>query len=129
MAYATVNDLEARWRPLSDAEKPRAEVLLDDAAALIDTACPSLADRIADGDESASRAALMVSCSIVKRAMISPVDQAPMSQYQQTAGPFSQSGTFANPSGDLYLTKADKRLLGCGQQVAFTVPLIPEPEQ
>ena len=29
-----------------------------------------------------------------------------------TAGPYTQSWTFANPSGDMYLTKMEKRLLG-----------------
>lgn len=34
MAYATVNDLESRWRDLTPSESERAETLLDDAASV-----------------------------------------------------------------------------------------------
>ena len=36
MAYATVSELEDRWRTLSPLERQRAQVMLEDAAALID---------------------------------------------------------------------------------------------
>ena len=116
MAYAEIGDLEARWRPLSDDEKTRAGTLLDDAAVIIDTACPP-ASPLTD-----AAARKMVSCSIVKRAMSAPagVDGA-VTSVQQGAGPYQQTTQYANPNGDLYLTKADRRLLGCGRQEAFTI--------
>jgi len=128
MAYATVTDLEARWRPLSDAEKARAGVLLGVASRKVRALCKGIDQRIANDDLDPDLVTDVV-CEMVKRGMATPVDQLPITQIQQTGGPFSESKTFANPSGDLYLTKADKKLLGCGGQVAFTVPLIPEPEQ
>ena len=124
--FATVGDLEARWRPLTPAEESTATVLLSDASARVRVECPDIDARLEavpptlDAD-----IPKMIACAMVKRAMLAPVDQAPMSQMQQTAGPFSQSGTFVNPTGDLYLTKAEKRLLGCGAQEAFTVAAMP----
>ena|SRR5690554_3356965 len=120
--YADPDDLTERWRPLTSDETSRADVLLADAAVKIRAACPDVDARIESGDLD-PEIPKIVSCDMVRRAMLSPVDQAPMQQMQQTAGPFSHSGTFVNPTGDLYLTKAEKQMLGCGGQRAFTVRL------
>lgn len=120
-AFATVDDLEARWRTLSSAEKSRAVVLLDDASAMIRASAAGIDERISDGDLDAG-VPLLVVCAMVKRAMLAA--EAPgVKTTQETAGPFSQSFTYANPMGDLYLTAAEKKLLGVGAQVGFTVPM------
>ena len=106
-AFATVGDLEARWRPLSDAEKARAEVLLDDASVLV------AGSGARTGSAEAKR---IVVCSMVKRVMMSPVDRPSVESAQTTVGPFSESLSYANPSGDLYMTSAEKRMLGIGRQ-------------
>lgn len=119
MAYATIEDLEARWRPLTSTEEDRAETLLGDAAVRLDVEClPS-----DPPTEAELNARLIVSCEMVKRAIGMPTDGPMVENYQETTGPFSNSGKFLNPYGDLYLTKNDRRLLGCGGQVAFTIPL------
>lgn len=120
--YATVQDVEDRWRTLSDAEKTRAEVLLDDAAVEIDSACaPSVPPT-----EAELSARLIVSCRMVKRAMATSggVEGVGVESIQAGAGPFQQTQKFSNPSGDLYLTRADRKLLGCGKQTAYTVPMV-----
>lgn len=117
MAYATASDLEARWRPLSDAERLRAGVLLEDAATIIDT----LVD--VDPENPVQTAALMqVSCSMVQRAMTSSENgMFGVSQQTISADIYSQSMTMANPSGDLYLTSMEKRLLGIGGAYVVSV--------
>lgn len=123
--YATSQDLADRWRPLTTEEAARADVLLADAAVRIRAACSTVDERLAaDPQELDPDIPKLVSVEMVRRAMLAPVDQAAMTQIQQTAGPFSQGGTFANPTGDLYLTKAEKQMLGCGGQQAFTVPAV-----
>lgn len=121
MGYAEIADLEARWRTLTADEKDRAEVLLEDAAVRLDAQCPP-SDPPTE-QELAVRE--IVSCEMVKRAMISASgsDGAGVTSVQMGAGPYQQTTQYTNPTGDLYLTKADKRLLGCGAQVAFTVPM------
>lgn len=116
IAFATVDDLVARWRVLSDSEERQAEVLLDDASDLIRTECPRYA---AANPMTLKR----IACAIVKRAMLTGDDAAGISQYTQTAGPFSESLTYSNPAGDLYLTSAEKRSLGYGRQRAFSISL------
>lgn len=122
MPYADVIDLEARWRTLSDPERARAQVLLDDAAVRLDAACPA-SDPPTTQELSAR---LIVSCEMVKRAMATPggIDGLGVTSLQSGAGPFQETQQFSNPTGDLYLTKGDRKLLGCGAQVAFTVPMV-----
>jgi hypothetical protein len=125
--FATTDDLEQRWRPLDSDEETRAAVLLGDAAVRIRVACPGIDAKIAATPPAMPEldpdVPKIISCEMVKRAMLSPVDQPPMSQTQETVGPFSRGGTYVNPTGDLYLTKAEKQMLGCGGQQAFTVPM------
>lgn len=110
MAFATVADLEARWRDLSDAEEARASVLLDDAAAYLQ----SLVE--VDPDDEVQAANLkMVSCNMVKRAMSSAASDAfGVTNATATMGPFSQQVAYANPSGDMYVSKSERAILGIG---------------
>lgn len=110
MAYATVADLEARWRDLSDAEEAQASVLLDDAAAYLQALVE------VDPDDEVQAANLkMVSCNMVKRAMSSSASDAfGVTNATATMGPFSQQVAYANPSGDMYVSKSERALLGIG---------------
>lgn len=119
MAYAAIDDLEQLWRPLTDIERSRATALMDSAAVRIDVAAP-----LPDGREPTELELAVrreVSCEMVKRAMLADLDQPPLTQVQISAGPFQHSGTFVNPTGALYLTREDKKLLGIGKQRAFMV--------
>lgn len=120
--YATVEDLEARWRTLTADERDRAGVLLEDAAVRLDAACPPSDPPTAQ--ELAARK--IVSCEMVKRAMASGTGAGAVgvTSVQQGAGPYQETTQFANPTGDLYLTKGDRKLLGCGAQEAFTVQMV-----
>ena len=57
-------------------------------------------------------AARIVSCNMVIRAMSAAQDTFGLSQSSMTAGPYTQSWTYSNPSGDMYLTKAERKMLG-----------------
>jgi hypothetical protein len=107
MAFATVADLEARWRPLTTEEESRASVLLDDAAVYL-----SALVTVDPTDEEQAAVLKTVSCSMVQRVMSADVDTYGLSQTSMTAGSYTQSMTFANPSGDFYLTGFEKVMLG-----------------
>lgn len=121
MAYATVEDVEARWRTLSTEENARAAVLIEDAAVRIDAECPP-ADPIDDLE-----ARKIVSCEMVKRALAAGDSGIGVTSVQMGAGPYQETKQFSNPTGDLYLTKGDKRLLKCGGAQAFTIDMAPDP--
>lgn len=108
MAFATYTDIEARWRALTADEQTRATVLLDDASAML-----SALVRVDESDEQQKALLKQVSCSMVIRSLVSGESTAyGVDQMQATMGPMSQSVHFANPNGDMYLTKLEKRLLG-----------------
>lgn len=121
MAYATYSDLEAIWRPLTEAEQAQATALLDYAAAIIDAA----ATIDAEDSEQVTRAKY-VSCSMVRRSMQSSESEMfGITQASATMGPFNQQATFSNPTGDLYLTSSEKGMLGANTSfVASMRPVI-----
>lgn len=118
MAYATVSDLMQRWRVLSDAEQARAEVMLDDAATILDAT-------VDIDEDNEKQAALLktVSCSMVKRAMVSMADgMLGVSQGTISADIYSQTFQFSNPGGDMYLTQMERRLLGVTNSYIGSIP-------
>lgn len=120
-AFATVADLEQRWHALTSEESTKAAALLDDAADLIRVTCPRWT-------QATKQTLIRVSCAMVRRAMQADANgtDAGVSQTSQTAGPFSQSFTYSNPTGDLYLTTAEITALGGGGSSWFYDPITGE---
>lgn len=107
-AYATLDDYEARYGETDQPE--RVTVLLDDASALIDSQ-PGFSYDPTDITQAANLK--RVTCSVAHRSMTSG-DLDGVTQYQQSAVGYSAQLTYANPSGDLYITSQEKRSLGLG---------------
>jgi hypothetical protein len=108
MAYAEVSDIELRWHELDSDEQSRAAVLIDDASAMLDALV-----NVDTSDDEQLELLKMVCCNVVIRALSATTSDAfGVSNASMTAGAYSQSWTYANPSGDMYLTKLEKRLLG-----------------
>ena len=116
MAFATTDDLVARWRPLSQADLDRAEVLLDDAAWWLGVWFSEFGDLVAlaAADAELAMGLKILSCAMVKRAMTAVGDGA--SQVQQVMGPFTAQISYRNPDGSLYVYSAERdaiwKLLG-----------------
>jgi hypothetical protein len=108
MAFATYEDVEARWRFLSLDERTKVTCLLDDAAVILGSKVA-----VDPTDEAQAAALKLVSCGMVVRAMVAAASDAfGVGELTATMGPFSQTASYANPNGDLYLTKEERRLLG-----------------
>ena len=118
MTYAEVQDVEAGFRALSKEEQARCAALLSEAAFIID-ACNKGAD---------VEAKRLVSCRMVRRQLGEGEDGVsfPMGATQGTATAlgYSQSWTMSGgSSGELYLSKLEKRLLGIGSRIGAHSPL------
>lgn len=116
MAFATLEDLEARRGDLSPEEMERAATLLDDAAAILQSFV-----NVDPSDTEQAELLRMVSCNMVNRAMSASLDAFGVSNSSITAGVYTQSWQYANPSGDMYLTKMEKRLLGVSGSYIGTI--------
>jgi hypothetical protein len=100
-------------------------VLLADASTMLRAECPTIDQRITDGQLDPEIPEMVV-CNMVRRAMIAGEVSDGVSSTQQTAGPFTASLSFVNPMGNLYTTKAEWKLLGCRTvAVAYTIDTMP----
>lgn len=103
--FASVDDLQDGWRQLDDVEQRRAAKLIEYASDLI---------RTYPGWRSASATTLeRICCSVVRRAMEADMNGTPAgaNSMTETAGPFSNTFGFANPSGDLRLWPSEEAQL------------------
>ena len=128
MAYATSDDVAARLcRELTETEEDVVDVLLDDAAVIIDAAAPNASDD----------AKKVVSCRMVLRTVGAEAQTGvPVgaTQGSMTALGYTQSWTISGggSSGELYLSKTDRRILGCGDAIGSYSPvqeLVPTPPE
>lgn len=123
--YASVSDVQARLtRDLSTDEETVCQTLLEDAAVLIDAAALS----------APAAAKKVVSCRMVIRALGDGGSAGvPMgaTQGSMSALGYSQSWTIGSggSTGELYLGKTDRQLLGLGNSIGSYSPtqaLVPE---
>lgn len=118
MAYATVDDVQARMtRVLSSDERTVCATLLEDAALLIDA--------VASGASDDAKKA--VSCRMTIRAMDIGAEGLPMgtTQASKGAGGYTESFTISSGGslGELYLSKGDRRLLGIANSIGSYSPV------
>lgn len=116
-AYATVQDVQARTSRTLDADEQAViSTLLEDAAARIDAVAPN-------ASEAAKK---IVSCSMVIRAIGDGSTSYPIgaTQGSQSALGYVQSWTVSSGGtvGELYVSRADRRLLGLGNAIGGYSP-------
>ena len=117
MAYATVEDVQARMsRTLSESEQTICSTMLDDAAVIIDIYGGSASDDVKK----------VVSCRMVIRALDNsdstgfPIGA---SQGSMSGLGYSQSWTISSgTTGELYLSKLEKKMLGVGDRIGSYSP-------
>lgn len=117
--YATVSDVEAGFRDLTTEEEETCSALLDEAAVIIDAYNINAADDVKK----------VVSCRMVRRALgeADGSQSFPLgtSQGSVSAGGYSQSWTIGSggTTGELYLGRLEKKLLGVGNKIGSYSPL------
>lgn len=118
MAYASTEDVQARMtRTMDSGERSVCSALLDDAAVIIDSFA---ADAAADSKK-------IVSCRMVIRALgDGGASSVPVgaTQGQMSALGYQQNWTFSSGStGELYLSKLEKQMLGGNGRVGSRSPV------
>lgn len=118
MAYATIEDIQARMtRQMSETEQAVCASMLDDAAVIIDSF---------NADASEDKKTI-VSCRMVMRQLGDGSDAGiPIGATQGSMSGlgYSQSWTVSGGStGEMYLSKLDKQLLGLGNKIGSYSPI------
>lgn len=57
-----------------------------------------------------------VTVDVVARALMTSTEQEPLSQFSQTAGPYTASGTYLVPGGGIFIKKSELARLGLRRQ-------------
>ena len=108
MAYAGVSDVEMRLqRTFSTSETANVQALLDGASAVLDKLV-----KVDAADQEQGELLKFVCTNMVCRVIGSGFDVLGAANATITAGAYSQTYGFSAPTGDMYLTKLEKRLLG-----------------
>lgn len=117
--FATVADITALWRPLSEEEKERAEALLpvvsDSLRQEAIKVGKDLDQMLADGEvlENVLRSVVV---DVVARTLMTSTDNEPMTQFSESALGYSASGTFLVPGGGLFIKTSELARLGLRRQ-------------
>lgn len=119
MAYATIDDVQSRMnRELTEAEITLCESMLADAAVIVDSYNKQASDE----------AKLVVSCRMVARMLgDGESDGYPMGASQGSISGlgYSQSWTMGSggATGELYISKLERKLLGVGNRIGAYSPV------
>ncbi len=129
-AFATAKDYVLRYGDVEN--ESRLECLLEDASNYLKSLyAREFREEYSEGvHTSFDTNACAVVCAIVSRSLNVPAGMQGVSQASQGADVYSASYTFANPTGDFYITKSDKQRLGIGGvQIGTITPLIHSEEE
>lgn len=125
-AFATVQDMNQLFRPLTLAELNKAQALLDITSDELRQRAMLVGkdlDYMILNGELLPNVVKSVTVDIAARALMTPTNEAPMSQVSQSALGYSVSGTFLVPGGGLYVKKSELARLGLRRQRVGMVEL------
>lgn len=111
-----------RYEEVSDATKNDIETLINDCSMKLRGYGISLEKpRNSMEVEEWKELIKTVVCSSVNRAYLTSQSSTGASQMTQSAGVYSETFTFANPSGDIYFTREEKKLLGISRMKFYSI--------
>ncbi len=117
--YATIDDIIALWRPLTPQEQERAAALLPVVSDSLRQAARNVGrdlDAMLKDGEVLENVLKSVTVDVTARAIMTPTDDAPMTQMSQSALGYSVSGTYLVPGGGLFIKKSELARLGLRRQ-------------
>lgn len=117
MSWATIAQYEQRYGEVDADAQPVLQECLDDATSQINAALDGAGVDYRCPSADYARRLMTVCRQMAHRAFgDNGSDLAPfgVSQTSQTAGPYTQSFSFSNPYGDIFMTKNEKKMLGIG---------------
>lgn len=118
MSFASIEDYEQKYGTAAD--KYALQAWLDDATTHLTVL---LGGSLDPGDADQASVLKTVCRDMAHRAYASVAPGYGITSYSQGGNGFSESLSYANATGDLYLTKTERMLLGIGsQQIGWYEP-------
>lgn len=126
MNYCTVQDIENTWRPLSETEIAKAENLIEQVSAELRVTAGRYGVDLETMVETDSDYALVVKSvciDTVGRVLNQNPTNEPLSQFSQSAGGYSISGTYLTAGGGTLILSRDLRRLGLRRQSLIPIDI------
>lgn len=111
--YATLKDIETLWRPLTPEESSRAAALLKIVPEILEAEAQKVGKCLSSCNRAVAKSVIV---DVVARTLMTSTSQEPMTQFSQTAGPYTASGTYLVPGGGIFIKKAELARLGLRRQ-------------
>lgn len=118
-AFATITDVELLFRPLTSEEIPKATELLNiisDQLRMYAKQVGKDLDEMVEGGEVLPSVVKSVVVDVLGRFLQTPNDEAPMSQFSQSALGYTVSGTYLVAGGGVWVKKSELARLGLRRQ-------------
>lgn len=130
--FATVQDIQNLWRPLTAAEQTRATSLIPVICSSLRTEAKKVGkdlDEMISADPDLAEVAKSVVVDVVARTLMTSTNQEPMTQYSESALGYSVSGSFLVPGGGLFIKKSELARLGLRRQRIGVMEIYGTPER
>ena len=124
--FATIQDMEVLWRPMTPAEEERAGELLTVVSDLLRDSAKRVGkdlDQMIEDGEITSSTAKSVTVDIVARALMTSTEGEPLTQSTESALGYSFTGTFLVPGGGLFIKRDELARLGLKRQKMGVIDL------
>ena len=117
--FATIEDIRTLWRALTPEEEERASALLQKVSSILRSEADKVGkdlDLMIQQKPYLADVATSVTVDVVARALATPTNQAPVSQFTESAMGYSYSGTYLVPGGGVFIKKSELARLGLKRQ-------------
>lgn len=117
--FATIEDIRTLWRALTPEEEERASALLQKVSSILRSEADKVGkdlDLMIQQKPYLADVATSVTVDVVARALSTPTNQEPVSQFTESAMGYSYSGTYLVPGGGVFIKKAELARLGLKRQ-------------
>lgn len=117
--FATTEDIRKLWRALTPEEEERASALLQKVSSILRSEADKVGkdlDLMIQQKPYLADVATSVTVDVVARALATPTNQEPVSQFTESAMGYSYSGTYLVPGGGVFIKNAELARLGLKRQ-------------
>lgn len=117
--FATIEDIRKLWRALTPEEEERASALLQKVSSILRSEADKVGkdlDLMIQQKPYLADVATSVTVDVVARALSTPTNQEPVSQFTESAMGYSYSGTYLVPGGGIFIKNAELARLGLKRQ-------------
>ena len=117
--FATTEDIRTLWRALTPEEEERASALLQKVSSILRSEADKVGkdlDLMIQQKPYLADVATSVTVDVVARALATPTNQEPVSQFTESAMGYSYSGTYLVPGGGVLIKNAELARLGLKRQ-------------